>query len=69
MTDEAIRCKGCGAEILWVKSEKGKMIPIDKKVKLVFYKEVGRFIQGHESHFATCPKADSFRKKPVDSKP
>jgi len=39
--------KGCGAEIYWLKSRKGKPMPIT--------------IKGI-NHFADCPKADNFRK-------
>jgi len=62
------KCKGCGAEINWIKLN-GKIIPIDIKPKLVYVgcnagytNIIWELKQGYESHFATCPKADEFRK-------
>ncbi len=59
------KCKGCRAEILWIETATGKLMPIDVKPKKVFRRnERGHWvlIEGYESHFATCPKADQFRK-------
>ena len=42
------RCRGCGAEIWWVKTKRGKPAPYD--------------VDGL-SHFATCPEAGRFRKE------
>lgn len=80
------RCKGCGAEILWIKTAGGKSIPCDPA--LVRYKEApgakGKIVTaggtvvsaelnvpadeatgiGHISHWATCPVANKFRRKP-----
>lgn len=68
-------CKGCGAEIVWLKTRSGKNIPVDvpemKIVNGIIQNEIK-----HEavttavefdpsymtSHFATCPKADRFRR-------
>jgi len=41
------KCKGCGTTIIWVKTNTGKMMPVDTD---------------GTSHFATCPKADDFRR-------
>lgn len=41
-------CKGCGAQIAWALTKNGKRAPIDK---------------AGTNHFATCPKAESFRRK------
>lgn len=41
------QCKGCGADIWWIKTRAGKNAPITA---------VGL------NHFADCPKADRFRK-------
>lgn len=53
-------CKGCGADIVWMKTTAGKSMPVDAETV-----EVGDevFDKGHNvSHFATCKKADQFRK-------
>ena len=59
-------CKGCAAEILWIRTEAGKFAPIDLKQKS-FYVLVGddsaALRKGHEPHFATCPNANRFKKK------
>lgn len=43
-------CKGCGAKIYWIKTKRGKNMPIDPD---------------GEPHHATCPKVEDFRKKEV----
>ena len=57
-------CKGCGQNIAWVVMESGKRAPLDPD--LVSFTVVGddgrgRVVRGYVSHFATCPKAASFR--------
>jgi len=42
-------CNGCGADIEWWITPKGKKMPIDPG--------------SMESHWGTCPKAQDFRKK------
>ena len=80
------RCKGCGQEIIWVKSKSGKSIPCDPKMIPYKAKKTGHLRvvtpsgevvsavlsdsiliatdYGYVSHFATCPQADRFRRKP-----
>ena len=41
-------CSGCGADIYWVKTKKGKNMPVDPS---------------GEPHWATCPDAKRFSKK------
>ena len=55
------RCHGCDAEIEWVKTPAGKSTPCDPKV-LTIVTEAGEVVKGRVSHFATCSKADRFRK-------
>jgi hypothetical protein len=67
-------CKGCGAEILWLRTKDGKTMPCNPKAlrlllptgetvlsrgELVPVYEVK---SGYASHFSTCPKADELRK-------
>lgn len=49
------KCRGCGADILWGITEKGKSFPISRK----FNENKFEYI----SHFADCPKANDFRNK------
>jgi hypothetical protein len=54
-------CAGCGAEIEFVKTPTGNLIPVDLKYIMVITDE-GKAVRGRISHFATCPQADRFRK-------
>ena len=77
-------CRGCGQEIIFIKTLKGKTMPVNPDgVYFVpaggpntYVTLDGEVIRGREpeqgdrntrigyvSHFATCPEADSFRKK------
>ena len=59
-------CKGCGAEILWIRTVEGKFAPIDFKQKSFFVlagDDSAALWQGHEPHFASCPNAERFRNK------
>lgn len=65
-------CKGCGREIVWaVIDDNGKRVPLDAhpEKRFVFIYGVPRdrveLKDVWLSHFATCPKADEFRKPPV----
>ena len=59
------KCRGCGADIIWIETHEGKKMPVDAKPKAGFTKDfVGNWKHTllHESHFATCPQAGKFRK-------
>ena len=62
------KCKGCGAEIIWAKTDKGKNMPFDKKFVQMWFlnfdkKEMHATpISVYQTHWATCPKAKDFRK-------
>lgn len=71
-------CKVCSTEIRFAKTESGKTMPVDATPStdgnLVLFHQGGvlssraahlpadQLRPRHKSHFATCPKADSFRK-------
>ena len=61
-------CKSCGAKIVWMKTKKGKNIPVDftEKVRVFLDFTTPRPLTfNHKtmtSHFATCPQADQHRK-------
>ncbi len=67
------KCKGCGAEIIWARSENNKMVPLDAKAPVYVLtiredcSQVGearcqRAEKGRAfvSHFSTCSKANEF---------
>jgi len=69
-------CKGCNATIEWHKTSEGKNIPLDPdphpEGNLTFDARLrvvvaarGSKPKMYRSHFATCPKAGEFRKRPV----
>jgi len=64
-------CKGCGAEILWAKSENGKNMPFNAAPLKVWTLDtsdghgnrLAKRVSSYLPHWATCPGAASFRKK------
>jgi hypothetical protein len=66
------KCKSCGAEIVWVKTASGALMPVDAKPKsMVIVTEAymtGQVVMAHTSHFATCPNANSHRKPAGDGR-
>lgn len=65
------RCKSCGTELIWVLTSAGKATPVDAKptrVALLKRLDDGQLkiedaIEGHVSHWATCPHADKHRRR------
>lgn len=61
-------CRSCGAEILWVRTSKGRKMPLDAEPsKRVLVAEiegmrVGQIRDTFTPHWATCPNADEHRK-------
>jgi len=62
------KCRGCGASIIWVKTEKGKSMPVDAKPVKGYQKAAGHFdfnyhlVDVHIPHWGTCPMANQFKK-------
>jgi hypothetical protein len=52
--DSKTKCKACGKEIFWAETKNGKAMPIEL-VSLARW----------NTHYATCPNANSFRRKPT----
>ena len=54
------KCKSCGAEIMWVDSAAGKLIPLDVESKVVMTPElftgIYKPIFGKEPHY--CPRVE-----------
>ena len=60
-------CKGCGQRILYMKTAANKIMPVDYKPELDNV-NIDKFDpKTMTSHFATCSKADQFRKKKSDA--
>ena len=70
------QCRTCQAEMIWVKTPKGKNIPLDEEPTgdgdfdivdgvAIF---AGRGKGQHHCHFETCPDSDEHR-KPRESNP
>lgn len=55
---KASRCRACGKEIYFVRSAAGRLMPL---VPANVNGNLGPLMG--TSHFADCPKADSFRKE------
>lgn len=55
------KCKGCGAEVQWIKTPSGKAMPLNIQKQTVVTLE-GQVVSGFTSHFATCPNANNFRR-------
>lgn len=55
------RCKSCGAAITWVVTNGGKRMPLNPERRTVVT-DAGAVVTGRESHFATCPQADAWRR-------
>ena len=53
-------CRGCGAEIIFMKSQNGKPVPCNPKLETIVTVQ-GNVIKGYITHFATCPNASQFR--------
>lgn len=52
------KCKSCEKLITWLRTEKGKQMPVDGATKDPVYNP-----RKHKSHWDTCTDADRFRKK------
>jgi hypothetical protein len=53
-----INCQACGAPIIWRKTKNGDYVPLDAEPVI---SPDGELL--YVSHFATCPKAEQWRKK------
>ena len=65
------KCRGCGAEIDFLRMKTGGKMPVERKpvkgVVAVWDNDKVRFrnemLEVYLPHWASCPKADKFRKK------
>lgn len=57
-------CASCGASIVWMKTSAGRAMPVDSASVAPSDDTSTLFDPGrHTSHFATCPNADSHRRR------
>ena len=47
------RCKGCGAEIIWIKTKRGKSMPVDEK-PVPYYKGTKDKIVTEDGDVISC---------------
>ena len=59
-TSQLGNCRSCKRQIIWMKTSKGKNIPVD----IDEYSEGETHFNAKTmtSHFATCPQSDKWRK-------
>jgi hypothetical protein len=55
------RCRSCHAKIIWFKTAAGKNMPVDADTVEPGDDELD--LDRHQSHFASCPDANKFRKR------
>jgi hypothetical protein len=53
-------CKSCMKRIIWFKTAAGKNMPVDAETVEADDEELD--LARHQSHFASCPKADQHRR-------
>lgn len=71
MNAKIVTCRGCGANIFFIRTPAGKNHPVDAKPVRIWVEGVSddgcqtawKQVEGHTSHFATCPDAERFRGK------
>lgn len=60
------KCKSCGAEIHFLETKTGSLMPVDAKPARVLVEQQGEtwygVEDGYTSHFATCPNAAKHRR-------
>lgn len=63
-------CRSCKAPVYWLGTATGKAVIVDVRPRRVYTPDMSdperktfKITEGYESHFATCPDADKWRKK------
>lgn len=55
------QCRSCGKEIAWVRTESGKMMPVELDVEVIDDK--GEKLVVAKPHWAYCKDSDQWRKR------
>ena len=58
--EHIVKCKSCGADIVFLRTKKGSQMPVDAGT--VEHDDYQFDYKKHTSHFSTCPNADKHRK-------
>ena len=56
-----MNCKACGKKIVFLRTEKGSVIPVDAETTDAADEYYDK--ERHTTHFITCPEAARFKKK------
>ena len=59
---KTIKCGSCGHEIVFLKTKKGKFVPVNAETIQGKERNYDNKI-GHISHFSSCPQAKDWRRK------
>lgn len=54
------KCKGCQADIVWIKTANGKNMPCNTEKTTIITTD-GQTVVGHIPHWATCPQYKNFK--------
>jgi hypothetical protein len=60
---QAGHCNKCGADIYWIKTEKGANMPANRKLLTIITLKEGKVFKGYEPHWVDCPRGHEFRGK------
>ncbi len=65
---DVTHCRACGAHIVFVRTKKGKLMPINVNPTSAEFRapnagELAYVHKEHQPHFLSCPKADEFRQR------
>lgn len=61
------KCKGCGKEIIWLKTKAGKSMPCELE-KTTIITESGDTVIGRIPHWANCPNFKDFKEGKSENK-
>ena len=56
------RCKSCDSEIKFIRTEKGRAMPVDIE-PITVVTALGKTIKAWKPHWAVCPGASKHRRK------
>ena len=62
------KCRGCDAEVKWILTVSGgkTLVNLPPEKRYIMVRGKGQMIDTYLSHFATCPKSSTFKKKKTE---